>query len=207
MARRKKYDYFKTLENIAENSYKSAEVLEKIMQIYSLDHLETESELIHHLEKENDRLILELTNELYDAFITPIDREDIMLLAESLDDILDGINGITYMFENLSIKELRADTDLFANLVVKATKGVLDAMCEFPKFKNSKNLRDLLKVVRNTESEADRLFSRLKKELFYGDNDLLEIIKWKEIYERYELISNSTENAVDLIGNLIIKNT
>lgn len=207
MARRKKYDYFKTLENIAENSYKSAEVLEKIMQNYSLDHLETESELIHHLEKENDRLILELTNELYDAFITPIDREDIMLLAESLDDILDGINGITYMFENLSIKELRADIDLFANLVVKATKGVLDAMREFPKFKNSKNLRDLLKVVRNTESEADRLFSRLKKELFYGDNDLLEIIKWKEIYERYEWISNSTENAVDLIGNLIIKNT
>ena len=41
MARRKKYDYFKTLENIAENGYKSAEVLEKIMQNYSLDHLET----------------------------------------------------------------------------------------------------------------------------------------------------------------------
>ncbi|EOT44604.1 DUF47 domain-containing protein [Enterococcus columbae] len=207
MARRKKYDYFKTLETLAANSFKSAELLEKIMRNYSFDHLETESELIHHLEKENDHLVTELTNELYDAFITPIDREDIMLLAESLDDVLDGINGITYMFENLCITELRADTELFAHLLVVATNGVLNAMKEFPKFKNSKDLKQLLKEVRNTESEADRLYSKLKKELFAGDNDLLEIIKWKEIYEKFELISNSTEKAVDLIGNLIIKNT
>ena len=49
-------------------------------------------------------MIAELTNELYDSFITPIDREDILIISERLDDILDGIMGLTYLFENLVIK-------------------------------------------------------------------------------------------------------
>ncbi len=207
MARKKQYNYFNTMELLAGNSHKAAEILEDIINNYSVSTFETKAEEIHHLEKENDRMIDELTNELYDAFITPIDREDILIISECLDDIIDGINGMTYLFENLVITEMRPETEHFASLVNKAARGVHTAMLEFPKFKNSKTLKNMIVEVNDVESEGDLLFSNLKKQLFSEETNVLEIIKWKEIYDRFESILNASEEAVDIIDGLIIKNT
>jgi Phosphate transport regulator (distant homolog of PhoU) len=207
MARKKQYNYFEAMKHLAENSYQAAEHLENIINNYNLEELAAKSEAIHHLEKESDQVIDELTNQLYDAFITPIDREDILIIAEYLDNILDGINAMTYTFENLVITELRADTATFTALIRKATKGVLIAIQEFPKFKNSKTLKQMISDVNQIESEGDQLYSSLKKKLFSEEQNILEIVKWKEVYDLFEVIINDTEHAVDAIDGLIIKNT
>lgn len=118
------------------------------------------------LKKNSDQIVEELTNELYDAFITPIEREDILVVSERLDDILDGINAMTYLFENLVITQMRAETDKLAALVTEAAKGVHEAMKEFPKLKNSKDLKKLISDVNYVESQGDRLYSRLKKNTY-----------------------------------------
>ena len=102
---------------------------------------------------------------------------------------------------------MRPDTDRFATMVNTATNGVHMAMKEFHKFKNSKDLKNLIHEVNDIESEGDRLLSRLKKKLFSEEEDLLEIIKWNEIYDRFETILNATEETVDMIDVLTIKNT
>lgn len=195
------------MAQLAENVHVAAEILEEIVDNYSTDNFAEKAEKIHEVEKESDHIVEELTNELYDAFITPIEREDILVVSERLDDILDGINAMTYLFENLVITEMRAETDKFAALVTKAAKGVHEAMKEFPKFKNSKTLKELISDVNEVESQGDRLYSRLKKRLFSEEQDVLEIVKWKEIYDEFELIINYNEDAVDLIDGMTIKNT
>ena len=207
MARKKQYDYLGTMEKLSENAYEAAKILEEIVADYSLEALEQKSGKIHELERASDAMIDELTNELYDAFITPIDREDILIISERLDDILDGIHAMTYLFENLVITEIRPETDKFTHLLSSATKGVHTAMQEFPKFKNSKTLKNMILKVNHVESEGDRLYSRLKKQLFSEETNVLEIIKWKEIYDRFESLLNDSEDAVDIIDGLIIKNT
>ncbi|MDN6664177.1 MAG: DUF47 family protein, partial [Tetragenococcus koreensis] len=183
MGRKKQYNYFKKMAQLAENVHVAAEILEEIVDNYSTDNFAEKAEKIHEVEKKSDHIVEELTNELYDAFITPIEREDILVVSERLDDILDGINAMTYLFENLVITEMRAETDKFAALVTKAAKGVHEAMKEFPKFKNSKTLKELISDVNEVESQGDRLYSRLKKRLFSEEQDVLEIVKWKEIYD------------------------
>ncbi|GEQ49349.1 DUF47 family protein [Tetragenococcus koreensis] len=207
MGRKKQYNYFKKMAQLAENVHVAAEILEEIVDNYSTDNFAEKAEKIHEVEKKSDHIVEELTNELYDAFITPIEREDILVVSERLDDILDGINAMTYLFENLVITEMRAETDKFAALVTKAAKGVHEAMKEFPKFKNSKTLKELISDVNEVESQGDRLYSRLKKRLFSEEQDVLEIVKWKEIYDEFELIINYNEDAVDLIDGMTIKNT
>lgn len=207
MARRKQYDFFVAMEHLAENAHTAAEILLDLVRNYSPEKLVSESEKIHDLEREADHIVTELTNELYDAFITPIDREDILVISERLDDILDGINGMTYLFENLVITEMREETDVFAEMVAKAAKGVHTATKEFPKFKNSKTLRKMINEVNHTESDADRLYSKLKKGLFTEEENVVEIIKWKDIYDRFEEIINDSESAVDIIDGMVIKNT
>ncbi|AYW50465.1 DUF47 domain-containing protein [Tetragenococcus halophilus] len=207
MGRKKQYDYFKKMEQLAENVHTAAEILEEIVDNYSTTDFSERAEKIHEIEKNSDQIVEELTNELYDAFITPIEREDILVVSERLDDILDGINAMTYLFENLVITQMRAETDKLAALVTEAAKGVHEAMKEFPKFKISKALKELISDVNYVESQGDRLYSRLKKHLFSKEQDVLEIVKWKEIYDGFELIINYHEDAVDLIDGMIIKNT
>lgn len=207
MGRKKQYDYFKKMEQLAENVHIAAEILEEIVDNYSTTDFSERAEKIHEIEKNSDQIVEELTNELYDAFITPIEREDILVVSERLDDILDGVNAMTYLFENLVITQMRAETDKLAALVTEAAKGVHEAMKEFPKLKNSKDLKKLISDVNYVESQGDRLYSRLKKHLFSKEQDVLEIVKWKEIYDGFELIINYHEDAVDLIDGMIIKNT
>lgn len=208
MARKKQYDFFKAMEHLAANAHQAAEILAGLVRNYDAGTtLTTESEKVHLLEKEADTIVTELTNELYDAFITPIDREDILIISERIDDILDGINGVTYLFENLVITRMRLETDVFADMIVTAAKGVHTATVEFPKFKHSKTLKSMIDEVNSIESEADRLYSRLKKNLFTNEKDPLEVIKWKEIYDRLEDIINNSEDAVDIIDGMVIKNT
>ena len=176
-------------------------------EIFNVGHTFANSEVIHQLEKKNDLLVDELTNQLYDAFITPIDREDILIISECLDDIIDGINSMTYLLENLVVTTIRPETQTFSAFVSRAAKGVHLAMIEFPKFKNSKKLKQLIVEVNEIESEGDLLYSRLKKQLFSEEKDLLKIIKWKEIYDCFESIINDTERVVDIIDGMIIKNT
>lgn len=207
MARKKQYNYFNTMELLSENAHLAAEHLETIFENYKPEELIENSEVIHQLEKKNDLLVDELTNQLYDAFITPIDREDILIISECLDDIIDGINSMTYLLENLVVTTIRPETQTFSAFVSRAAKGVHLAMIEFPKFKNSKKLKQLIVEVNEIESEGDLLYSRLKKQLFSEEKDLLEIIKWKEIYDCFESIINDTERVVDIIDGMIIKNT
>ena len=207
MSRKKDFDYFKAMETLAENAYTAAGILEDIVRNYSLEYYKEKVGKIHEIEKDSDALIAQLNKELYESFITPIDREDIMVISEQIDDILDGINAMAFLFENLIITDMRKETDHFAEMVTSATKGVHTAVKEFHKFKNSKDLKNLILEVNNIESEGDRLFSQLKKQLFSEEENLLEIIKWKEIYDRFELILNATEDAVDTIDIMTIKNT
>lgn len=207
MARKKQYDYFASLNVLAENSAKSAQLLQKIVEDFSQEKLMDRAEAIHELERAGDQVNQEIMTELYDAFITPIDREDIVEITDALDDILDEINATTYLFENLAITSIRPETDQFLDLVVSATEGTVLATKEFAKFKNSKTLKGLIEDVNKTESTADRLYSRLMKELFTNEKDPVEIIKWRDIYNHLELITDGCEKAVDIIQGLVIKNS
>src|SRR4051795_11979425 len=61
------------------------------------------SEKMKELETKGDTYVHEVIKELNDAFITPIEREDILHLAMSMDDVLDGLEGCAALFEMYSI--------------------------------------------------------------------------------------------------------
>lgn len=57
MARKKQFDYFGELNQLATNAYEAAKVLQEIVDNYSLENLVKKSEAIHQLEKENDEIV------------------------------------------------------------------------------------------------------------------------------------------------------
>lgn len=207
MARKKQFDYFGKLEQMAQYSFESAALLLDLILDYSTEKFLDKSEEIHRLEGLGDRISKEIMTELYDAFITPIDREDIVLITNRLDDILDELNATTYLFENLLVYTIRPNTDQFLQLIVTATSDVVSATKEFAKFKHSKVLKHYIDQVNETESEADKLYSALVKNLFAHEKDPIEVIKWRDIYNHLEMITDACEAAADVIEGLVIKNS
>ncbi|EOL43281.1 DUF47 domain-containing protein [Enterococcus caccae] len=207
MARKKQFNYFGELEHLAKNAHQAAELLERITSDYSLEKLENEAEQIHILEREGDRIVQKIMSELYISFITPIDREDIVEITQRLDDVLDTINSIAYLLSSLVVKELTENSLVFIAYAVEATAGVLTATKEFAKFKNSKILHAMIDEVSEIEGKADKLYSDSLKELFTNEQNPIEVIRWKNVYDQLEELLNASESVVDVIGGLVIKNS
>ncbi|MDH6363435.1 putative phosphate transport protein (TIGR00153 family) [Enterococcus sp. PF1-24] len=206
MARKKQYNYFDSLVKLAQWTAEAATHLDTLVKNYGVENLATTSEKIHDLEHQADEIVSEVMAELYDSFITPIDREDIVEITERLDDVIDGINSTTYLFENLAVTEIRPNTDALVECIATATSGLLVATKEFSKFKNSKKLAQMIKEVSAAETQADELYSSLTKVLFTTDVPVIEVIKWKDIFDQLENVVNVCEQIVDLIARVVIKN-
>ncbi|MBP1043131.1 DUF47 family protein [Vagococcus sp. BWB3-3] len=207
MAKRKGFDYFKALEELADKAKLAGAKLLYIVEHYDLGTVERLAEEIHVLEREGDVLVDTIMDELNRSFITPIDREDIVVITELIDDVLDGINSIPYQFDNYLIATMRPKTEKMAQYLVEATEGLAVVAHEFAKFKNSKTLGEMIVHVNTIEAKADQLYSSLIKDLFSNEKDVLEVVKWKEVFKRFEDAIDMSEKAADGLAGLVLKNT
>lgn len=207
MARKKGFDYFQAMEHLSSNATKAAEVLKNVMLDYDINTLHEKSIDIHNIEHDGDTVVKNVMKELYVSFITPIDREDIVQIVNRLDDILDGINGVTYQFYHLNVTSLREDAGQFMEYITHAVAWVEKAVKEFSHFKNSKELIPMIEEVNRVESEGDRFYSESVANLFRTEKDAVEIVKWKEVYDTFENILDRCEDAADIIAGVVIKNS
>jgi uncharacterized protein Yka (UPF0111/DUF47 family) len=209
MARKKQFDYFAAMAALANNASTAARSLQTLLNDdYNYEKFIAGATEIHELENESDDLVMEINEQLAISFMTPIDREDISLLTDLLDDVIDDINSFSYLMENLVVRDLKAGVSEFAQMIVDVTDGMVIAVKEFSKFKNSKVLKEDIRNVRVIESGADKLFSELTKAMFSDENaNAVDLVRWREVYTALEDIVNDTETAVKTIGSLVIKNT
>jgi len=207
MMRKKKFDYFNAMENLADGSLNASAVLTDIITDYHPDKLLEQSEQIHKIEADCDTNVKEIMNELYVAFITPIDREDIVQLVGKLDNIIDGINDLTYEFHYLDIQEMRDGTDEFMKLINAAIKAVQQAVNDFSHFKNSKTLKQNIDDANRIESLGDDLYTDHLAILFREETDPITIIRWQKIYAGFEKVLDACEDCADVITGLVIKNS
>lgn len=207
MAKRKGFDYFEALEQLADKAQEAGSKLLAIVENYDVLTVHERAEEIHQIERQGDDIVDTIMDELNRSFITPIDREDIVVITELIDDVLDGINSIPYQFDNYLITEMRPKTEKMAQYIVEATDGLAVVAHEFSKFKHSKTLGDMIVHVNTIEGKADQLYSALIKDLFSNEKDVLEVVKWKEVFKRFEDVIDMSEKAVDVLAGLVIKNT
>jgi len=60
--------------------------------------------------------------------------------------------------------------------------------------------------VRHLEHEADQISRRMTASLFHnGNGDVVNLIKWKEIYARLEHTADRMEDVANLIEDILVK--
>lgn len=162
---------------------------------------------IEELEHKGDKLVGIITKELNEAFITPIDREDIYALIKKIDDVLDLTNSTMHRFVMFDINESTEACKLLADMIVQCTTCIVELMDELNLLGNkSKHIKEKIIKVNKIESKADRLFRKTVSELFKNETNPIEIIKWKEIYQTLENTIDKCEKIVNTIEGVVIKN-
>lgn len=207
MARKKGFDYFDAMYQLSMKTKEASLVLDDIIAHYSRDYLIEKAESIHQLEKEGDEIVSSIMYELNHSFVTPIDREDIIAITKFIDNVLDNINALPYSFDNLGIQKMREKAIEMSALIVEIVEAMTVVTKEFSKFKSTKTIGQMIQKVTELEGKADIIHSAQIKELFTSEENVLEVVRWKEVFDRLEKIVNGTEQAVLIMEAMVIKNT
>ncbi|AEC01401.1 DUF47 domain-containing protein [Parasphaerochaeta coccoides] len=205
LGKKKETNYYHLLTDMIGCSVRCAVKLDDLLRNYT--DVENAADAIHAIEHEADEKLHDFCYHLNRAFITPIDREDLLQLGSQTDSITDAIEDISLTLDMLSVKTVREDILPISTLMVKACVTLQEAFKEFEHFKTSKNLARHIIDVNHCEESADRLYRSCVKTLYADDNaDPLMVIRWKEIYEGMESVMDACEDVADLIEAIAIKN-
>ena len=88
MKKKEKYNYFEEFISMTEYIEKSSIILKELMNDYNQEKLDKSIEEIHKLEHSSDRVVHKMRENLIKDFLPPIEREDIAVIVNKLDDSL-----------------------------------------------------------------------------------------------------------------------
>lgn len=205
MAKTKNFNYFKAFIDMADCGHRAAIELKNLFDNES--QIPELAEAIRTIESEADDLDDKIISEVNHSFITPIDREDVVNLADVLDNVVDSIEDVANQIDIFSINTIRPEANKVADLIVEATAALLEVATIFENYKNYKELNAGVKKLKALEEEGDVHYQKTMKDLMVNEKDAIELIKWKDIYRSMEEVLNCCDRAAKALRGAAIKNS
>lgn len=199
--------YFENFMASAALSKKAAMYLVECLENYNLNKIEEMLHEMHEIESTADIKKHEMTDALAKAFVTPVDREDLDMLSNNIDQVTDYIEDIIQKFYVYNIQSVEPAAIEFAKKLVKTCELLCAIMNEFENFKRSKKIRELIIELNDAEEECDKLHLSSMRKLTINSADVLTTISWRDIYERFEYCADACEHVGECVGTVIMKNT
>ncbi len=193
--------FFDLFEQQAVHIVSAARTLAELTQDFGT--AEDRARHIKDLEHAGDTLTHEVVRRLNTTFVTPIDREDVYALACRLDDVLDLIDAVA---GRLVLYRIGKPTDgclALAGIIVKAaeeTDRAVRCLRTLSPFYHKHAVE-----VNRLENEADRLLREELAALFEQETNPIAVIKWKELYETMEAVTDRCEDVVNVIEGIVLK--
>lgn len=198
----KEEKFFEMFRQMGAIITEGAEALNQMMHDFS-DPLASQRK-IKEIEHKGDHQTHEIINKLNKTFVTPFDREDIYALASGLDDILDLIDASAQRFIMYRVDTPTPAAKELADIILRSCQAVECAL----KHLDGKN-EDLCSCcvdINALENEADRTCREAISRLFDEEQDPIQLIKWKEIYETLEKATDKCEDAANVLESVVMKN-
>lgn len=168
----------------------------------------SELKLIKDLEHDGDIHFHECLKVIDVAFITPIDRSDLVDVLNGIEDVTDSIEAIANSFYMMCITGSSDYMRKFVELLVLSCERQLELMVELKRFKkNIKNINSLIIEINRLEEEGDRAYSESMQNLFSQESDAITVIKNKELYQLFECAIDCCEDVADMVENIIVTKT
>ena len=197
----KEREFYDLFEEAGRNVVRAAELLDRMLRGWP-DSADLAREVLI-AEQDGDRITHDIIRRLNETFVTPMDREDIIALASSLDDIVDFTEEVSD-FMGLYRIEAPMDQSLqLAAVLVQACRQVAEAL---PRLRTSTDISHYTVEIHRLENEGDRIAREALASLFVRGIDPMMVIRWKDIFERLEEAIDATETVANVLQSIVIKN-
>ncbi len=197
----KKNKFFDLFTELAVFMLETASLMKEMFD--KNDNISEYSSRIHILENKCDDLTHDVISELNETFITPIDREDIFALVNSLDDIVDSIDTISLRMNIYKLKTPLAFGPQLSDILLQQANTIAELI---KNLHNYKNTTEKIVFVKNLETEGDMVFREALTNLFDEEKDLRDLMKKKEILENIEKAVDRCQKTATVIEGIFIKN-
>ena len=195
------YDLF---EAGSKNTIKASQALKEMLASWQF--LDSRMAEITELEHEGDTITHQIISLLHRTFVTPFDREDIALLAHTMDDVIDFIHSAADAMFIYKIKRPTERAKELADVIVMATVEMDKAVSNLRHKSEFTQMLERCVEINRLENAADRIYRAAIGELFENTADMVEIIKWREVYEHMETATDRAEDVADVLEGVALKN-
>ena len=199
--------YFENFSACATLAKNAANYLVECLENYDANKIEEMIEKMHTFEHSADIKKHEMNETLAKAFVTPVDREDLDMLSQQLDNVCDTIEEVLQKFYIYNIKTMEPAAIEFAKHLVRSCEMLVQIMDEFENFKKSKTMRNLIIACNDVEEECDKLYLATMHNLTKNSTDVLTTMSWYKIFDCLEACADACEHVSECVGSIIMKNT
>ena len=207
MVRKQTDDYFDTFVVLMEYSYQTASLLNDMMNGFSADLLQEKLQKSNELEIRTQATRSKTVQKLMKEFITPIEREDIILIADSIGNIQDAIGNAIKQLYMLNIRKLKGSCKKMAQIILECCNLLKEVFAELSKYKKSKVLYDLIINVNYFKKENEKIFIEAVRNLYINTKNVMEISSWYKIYNSLKTCCDECQKTAKAIEYMVLKNS
>jgi uncharacterized protein len=194
--------FFVLFNELAKRLKEAARLLNRLFaEPDRLDHYVAAIKTVEH---EADVLTHDVRARIDRSFVTPIDREDIHLLATELDDVIDLIDGTARRVAMFHIAESREPAQRLSETIAKAADRIEAGVAAI---KQPAIVAGCSREIKRFEEEGDAIYQEAVGQLFLGKPDALEVMKWKEVYDTLERALDSCQGVGHVLESISLKNS
>lgn len=203
----KKNSYFSDFITMVNFSCQAAECLQQSLRHFNPKTLAEQRKVMHEIEHAEDEVKHQILKRLAKEFVTPIDREDIIQLANELDNVTDKIEDILIRMYMYNIQEVLPAAIDFSDVIADCCKALQHAMQEFPNFQKSTVLHQAVVDVNNMEEKGDAIYIDAVRALYEQGSDPIKMLVWSELFDKLEDCCDTCEHVADLMEMIAMKNS
>ncbi|MGH8831669.1 MAG: DUF47 domain-containing protein [Polaromonas sp.] len=204
-------NFFEMFNQHADRIVEAAHAFSNLVANYSdVQKRESYNREVDNAERAADRITHEVNRALHKTFITPIDREQIHQLINTMDDVADLIQDSAETMALYDVRHMTEEIVRLTDLSVKCCERLKDAVALIGKVSDAATAEAALKTceeIDRLESDADRVMRSAMSRLFREETDVRELIKLKAVYELLETITDKCEDVANLIEGIVLENS
>ncbi len=202
-------NFFEMFNQHAERIVEAARAFSQLVANYSDPNLrEQYNRDVDNAERAADRVTQEVNRLIHRTFITPIDRDQIHQLINTMDDVADLLQDCAETMALYDLRSVNEEITRLTDLCVKCCERLKDAVALIGKLADPATAEAALKTceeIDRLESDADRVMRSAMSKLFREEPDVREVLKLKAVYELLETVTDKCEDVANVIEGIVLE--
>ena len=204
-------NFFEMFNQHAARIVEAAQAFARLVANYADPALrEQYSRQVDEAERAADRVTHDDNRLIHKTFITPIDRDQIHSLINTMDDVADLLQDSSETMALYDVRQVNEEITRLTDVSVRCCERVKEAVSLIGGLADAATAEAALKTceeIDRLESDADRVMRAAMSRLFRDEPDVREVIKLKAIYELLERITDKCEDVANVIEGIILEHS